>query len=246
MTGVWASLMYRAGPDIISEPVLPVMTLHIHLEEYKMKKVNVRALTLIAMLSALSAVLMSINVPLPFAPTFLKFDVAEFPGLFAGFFLGPGAGAVVIVLKNLMKLMIQGTETMYVGELMNIIGSMGYTLPAAFIYKYRKDIKGARLSLIAAVVIGSACAILMNLFIAFPMYASVYGIPMEAIVGMGSKVNPLVKDLPTLIVFGVLPFNLVKLSATSLVTWLLYKRVGVYLRNLVMPTSRKAASQGAE
>lgn len=212
----------------------------------KQKRVNIRALTLIAMLSALSAVLMTINIPLPFAPTFLKFDVAEFPGLFAGFFLGPGAGATVIVLKNVMKLIIQGTETMYVGELMNIIGSLGYTLPAAFIYKYRKDIKGARLALVAATVVGSGFAILMNIFIAFPMYASVYGIPMEAIIGMGSSVNSLVNSLPTLIVFGVLPFNIVKLSITSLVTWLLYKRVGEHLRNLVMPAAKTPARQGAK
>lgn len=210
----------------------------------KTKKVNLRALTLIALLSALSAVLMAINIPLPFAPTFLKFDVAEFPGLFAGFFMGPGAGAVVIVLKNLLKLLTQGTETMYVGELMNILGSLGYTLPAAFIYKHRRDIKGARVSLVAATVIGSAFAVAMNLFIAFPMYAIVYGIPLEAIIGMGSAVNPLVNNMFTLMLFGVLPFNIIKLAITSAVTWWLYKRVGGYLRTLVrLPEPKKTSAK---
>jgi riboflavin transporter FmnP len=199
----------------------------------KTKTFNTRAMTLMALLAALSAILMSINIPLPFAPTFLKFDVAEFPGLFAGFFLGPGAAAIVIVLKNVIKLAIQGTETMYVGELMNVLGSMGFTLTASFIYKYRKDIIGARIALISAPVIGSLIAIPLNLFIAFPFYANVFGLPMEAIIGMGSAVNPLVNNMFTLILFGVVPFNLVKLSATALVTWWMYKRVGNYLRSIV-------------
>lgn len=207
---------------------------------------NPRTLTLVAMLSALSAVLMAINVPLPFAPTFLKFDIAEFPGLFAGFFLGPTAGVVVILLKNLLKLIMQGTETMYVGELMNVIGSIGYTLPAALIYKYSKNINGARISLVSATLIGSLLAIAMNLFIAFPMYASVYGIPMEAIVGMGAAVNPLVNNPFTLIVFGVLPFNLIKLSVTSVVTWWLYKRIGNHLRSLVGLQAKSAAKVAAQ
>ena len=122
------------------------------------KKYNVRSIALMAVLGALSAVLMAVNFPLPFAPPFLKFDIAEAPGLFAGFFMGPGAASVVIVLKNLLKLVLQGSDTMYVGELSNIIGSLGFTLPAAFIYQHRRDIKGARIALITAPVIGSAVA----------------------------------------------------------------------------------------
>ena len=43
----------------------------------KTKTNNAKTIAFIGMLGALSAVLMSINVPLPFAPTFLKFDIAE-------------------------------------------------------------------------------------------------------------------------------------------------------------------------
>lgn len=62
----------------------------------KIKTNNAKTIAFIGMLGALSAVLMSINVPLPFAPTFLKFDIAELPVLFAGFFLGPVSGCAVI------------------------------------------------------------------------------------------------------------------------------------------------------
>ena len=58
----------------------------------KTQSCNAKIIAFIGMLGALSAVLMFINVPLPFAPTFLKFDIAELPALFAGFFLGPVSG----------------------------------------------------------------------------------------------------------------------------------------------------------
>jgi riboflavin transporter FmnP len=207
---------------------------------------NTRTITLIAMLSALSALLMVINMPLPFAPTFLKFEIAEFPGLFAGYFMGPTAAVIVISLKNVIKLVIQGTDTAYVGEFLNICGSIIYTLPAAFIYKYRNDIKGARISLIVATVVCSLAWIPLNMYIGFPMYATVYGLQMDAIVGMGAAANPLINNMLTLMVFGILPFNIVKLSATSVVTWLLYKHVGNYLRRLVrLPDAAKAATPAA-
>ena len=63
-----------------------------------------RSIAFIGMLGALSAVLMLISVPLPFAPSFLKFDIAELPALFAGFFLGPVGGCAVIIVKILLKL----------------------------------------------------------------------------------------------------------------------------------------------
>lgn len=89
----------------------------------KTKQLNVKTIAFTSMLGALSAVLMSINVPLPFAPTFLKFDISELPALFAGFFLGPISGGGVIAVKLLLKVLLQGTETAFVGELMNLIGS---------------------------------------------------------------------------------------------------------------------------
>ena len=56
---------------------------------------------------------------------------------------------------------------------------------------------------------------------------------MEAIIGMGEAVNPLVHDSVSLMLFSVFPFNLLKHGVTSLVTWLIYKRVGNTLRAML-------------
>lgn len=209
----------------------------------KTKTNNAKTIAFIGMLGALSAVLMSINVPLPFAPTFLKFDIAELPALFAGFFLGPVSGCAVIVVKIVVKLILQGTETVFVGELMNVIGSCAFVLPASLIYKRIHTKKGALLSLSISTVLVSVMAIFLNAYIAFPMYSSLYGMPMEAILEMGSSVNPLVHDNVTLMLYGVFPFNLVKHGITSLVTYLTYKRCGNALRSLLSVHETVPAAQ---
>lgn len=202
-----------------------------------------KTIAFIGMLGAVSAVLMAINVPLPFAPTFLKFDISELPALFAGFFLGPVSGCVVILVKLLLKLLLQGTETAFVGELMNLIGSCTFVLPAALIYKAIHTKRGAVISLTAATLITSVVAVFLNAYLAFPMYSQLYGIPMEAILEMGSSVNPLVHDNVTLMLYGVFPFNLVKHGVTSIVTYLVYKRCGNALRGVLTVRQATGAAQ---
>ena len=213
-----------------------------------MKKANItpRAIAFIGMLGALSAVLMAISVPLPFAPTFLKFDISELPALFAGFFIGPASGCAVILVKILLKLLLQGTETAFVGELMNVMGSCAFVLPAALMYRRFHTRCGALVSMAVSSVLVSVVFIFINAYIAFPMYSSLYGIPMEAILEMGSSVNPLVHDNTTLMLFGVFPFNLFKHAVTSLVTYLLYKRCANALRSLLRLPQPETAMEGTK
>ena len=175
----------------------------------KSKQLHVKTIAFISMLGALSAVLMAINVPLPFAPIFLKFDISELPALFAGFFLGPASGGAVIAVKLLLKVLLQGTETAFVGELMNLIGSCAFVLPAALVYRRWHTKRGALVALGVSTVLVSVVYIFLNAYVALPMYSSLYGMPMEAIIEMGSTVNPMVHDSFTLMIYGVFPFNLV-------------------------------------
>ena len=75
--------------------------------------------------------------------------------------------------------------------------------------------------------------VFLNAYIMLPMYASLYGLPIETIVAMGHAVNPWVDDTVTLMIFAVFPFNIIKHGVTSLLTYLLYKRVGNVLRSMM-------------
>lgn len=187
----------------------------------------------VGMLGALSAVLMMLEIPLPFAPSFLKMDIGELPALFAGFFLGPAAGVGVVFVKIALKLIFKGTTTAFVGDFSNLVGSCVFILTAAIIYKKNKTKKGAILSVVIATVLVSVVYIFLNAFIMFPMYSNLYGLPMDVIISMGSAVNPLVHDELTMMLWAVLPFNLVKYTLTSVLTFLLYKRCGNALRGIM-------------
>ena len=67
-------------------------------------KVNVRSMTVTAMLSAIAFVLMFLDTAVPFVPNFIKLDVSELPALMASFALGPVYGVVVCLIKNLLHL----------------------------------------------------------------------------------------------------------------------------------------------
>lgn len=192
-----------------------------------------RKMVFIGVLGAVSFVLMMINFSLPFAPAFLKFDIAELPALFAGFFMGPAAGFAVIIVKILLKLVIQGTDTAFVGEFSNLAGSAVFVLIAAFIYKKNRTKKGAVIGMLASSIAVSVLFIFINAYVMFPLYSELYGMPMEAIIGMGSAINPAIRDMTTMMLFSVFPFNLFKHIVTSLLTFLVYKRVGAALRRIL-------------
>lgn len=193
------------------------------------RKFNINDITKVAVLTAIASVLMLLEIPLWFAPGFYKLDISEAVILMGGFAMGPGAAILIEFLKNLINILLNGTTTAYIGELANFITGCAFVVPAAVIYKYHKDKKGALISMVAGslslMVIGS----LLNYFVLIPAFSRFYNSPIENIIDMGAAVNPLVSDLKTLVVCAVAPFNLVKGIICSSLAMLLYKRVSKIL-----------------
>ena len=110
--------------------------------------------------------------------------------------------------------------------------SSAFVVPAALLYKMNRTKKGALIALAVSSLIGAVCAIFVNLWITFPLYGKLYGITIDAIVGMMSGKISIIKDGITLMLFSIFPFNLLKHIVTSILTWILYKRVGKLLRKM--------------
>lgn len=193
------------------------------------KKLNVRNMVVISILGVISFVLMMFRFPLPFAPGYMDVDISEFPALLASFSLGPLAGIAVVCLKLILK-SFSGSSTIYIGELSNLIVSSSFVITAGLVYKLKRTKKGALLGLVLGVITMSLIATLSNYFIIFPIYGELMGLSMEDFARGVGEINPLVKNFKSLMVFSILPFNLVKGSLTSLVTYILYKRVGNVLK----------------
>ena len=203
-------------------------------EDETMGKVNTKRLVLVAMLGAISAVLMLFEFVIPFVPPFIKFDFSELAIIIAGFVLGPIDGLLVIFIKLVLKLILKGTTTAGVGEVMNFCVSAFYMLPSVLIYRRHKSKKWAAISMGIGTVVVSVMAVLTNYFIMFPVYAWAFHMPMEAIVEIGTQVNSKIDSLFTMMVWAVLPFNLLKYSVISLTTFLVYKRLAGFLRNTIL------------
>ncbi len=192
-----------------------------------MQRKQIERMAVIAMLSAIAFILMFFEFPLAFiAPPFYKLDFSDIPALIGGFAYGPIAGVLIEFIKNLLNLIIEGTTTGAVGELANFITGCSLILPAALIYKHKKNIKGALTGLVAGTLALASAGSMMNFFVMIPMYsAAMPEVGMEGIIAMGSAIVPFIKDLKTFVLFAVAPFNLLKGVICSALTFLLYKRV---------------------
>lgn len=183
----------------------------------------------IAALAAISAIIMLFEFPLWFAPGFYKLDLSEAVILMGSFALGPVAGVLIELLKNFLNIILNGTTTAYVGEFANFVTGCAFVLPAAFIYKYKKNIKAAISGMIASTFSLAIIGGLLNYYVMIPAFSSLYKLPIDAIIDMAKALNPWVVDLKTMIVFAVAPFNLVKGVLCSVIALLIYKRISKIL-----------------
>ena len=99
------------------------------------KRINVRYMTMTAMLSAVAFVLMFLDFSVPLMPVFIKLDLSELPALIGAFAMGPVSGVVICLIKNLIHLAM--TSTGGVGELSNFILGAAFVLPAGMLYQAR-------------------------------------------------------------------------------------------------------------
>lgn len=190
-----------------------------------------RNLVQIAMCGALAAVLMYFEFPLPFiAPPFYEIDLSEVPVLVGTFSMGPLAGAAIELIKVLLKLLIKGTSTAYVGDFANFLIGCCFVLPAGIIYKMHKTKKQAIIAMTSGTLIMAIAGAILNAFLLLPFYSQLYGMPMEALIEMGTKVNSHINNVFTFVAIAVVPFNLIKGFIVSLITALIYKRVRVIIR----------------
>lgn len=196
----------------------------------KNKKVNAKKMAQIGMLSAIAVVLMLFEIPLPFAPPFYEIDFSEVPVLIGCFSMGPMAGVIIELLKIVLNLCINGTMTAGVGELANFLIGCALVLPASLIYKRKKTKKYALVGLVTGTVFMTVFGCFINAYVMLPTYAKAFGMPIEALVEMGTAVNANITDLLTFVMFAVVPFNLLKGVLVSVIVFLIYKKISPILK----------------
>ncbi len=191
----------------------------------KQTQVQIRTIVKVGMLAAIAVVLMLFEIPLPFAPSFYEIDFSEVPVLVGAFAMGPAAGAAIELVKILLNFVITGTDTAGVGEVANFVIGCSLCLPAAVIYKKKRTKKSAFIGLILGTVLMLIIGCVINAYVMLPVYAKAFDLPIDALVQMGTVVNPNITDLSSFVIFAVAPFNLLKAALVSLVVLLIYKKI---------------------
>lgn len=194
------------------------------------KKVDVRKLTLMAILSAISAIVMMFEFPLWFAPGFYKIDLSEVVVLVGAFALGPIEAIVIEFLKVLLNTLFVGTTTVYIGEIANFAVGCLFVVPAAVVYRRNKTKKSAVIGLALGTISLTVFASLINYFVLLPVYSKFYGVPIDAFVGQGAEKNSAINSVATLVILATVPFNLVKGIISSAVTLVIYKYISPIIK----------------
>lgn len=177
-------------------------------------KKTTKELTMIAMLCALSYVIMLVSQILPPmipATPFLKYDPKDITIVIGGFIFGPLAAFSISAVVSLIE-MVTVSDTGIIGLIMNIVSTCAFACTAAVIYKKKHTLNGAVIGLVSGSLAMTAVMLLWN-YLLTPIYM---GIPRQAVT--------------QILVPAILPFNLIKCGLNSAITLLVYKPLVTALR----------------
>ena len=193
----------------------------------KHNPITTKFITRTAIFSAIAIILYIVpylKFPVPFFPAFLEIHFDEVPAFIAGFAYGPLSAFFIILVKTLVKLPL--SSTMCVGELADFLYGVSFVIPAAFIYKKRRNFKSALLGLGISTLVQVTFASFFTTFVILNFYMFMMGLSRETILAMCQAINPGVTSLDWPFFFIVaLPFNLFKDVIIVAITILLYKRL---------------------
>ena len=171
-----------------------------------------KQIVIIGMLSALSYILMLIHFPVKYMG-FLEIEFSDIPAIVASLSFGP----------------VTTSTTGGSGEIANFIVGVGYVLPLGLIFHKTKTKYKTLLSCTVGTICMVLTGIVINYFITVPLYAALFG-GEEAVIGACASVIPAIKNIGTVVILGITPFNIVKGILISVLGVLCYKGVGKYIK----------------
>ena len=189
-------------------------------------RLNTRALTMTALLSALAYILAFLEFPVPLSPSFARMDFSDFPALIGAFAFGPVCGILVELVKNTLQLFT--TSTGGVGEFANFLMGAAYAAAAGLIYQKHKTKRTALIACIVGSIAMGITAAFANYFILLPLFENF--LPLNELIAAFGSFMPFIRTKLDIVLFNALPFNLLKGLVIGFVTMLVYKRISPLLK----------------
>lgn len=184
-----------------------------------MKKLNIKSMVAIGMLSSISYVLMLLNFPIPPFPQFLMIDFSDIPALIAALIFGPAAGILVELIKNILDYFMTGSATgVPVGHIANFAAGILFVLPTYYVYSKLKTKKGMTFGLVIGTMAMAVIMSVLNYLVILPAYTFFLNFPAMS-----------APEMRTMIVTGILPFNILKGIIISIVFMLIFTRMRTWV-----------------
>lgn len=188
----------------------------------------VHFITRVGIFGAISTVLYVVPIfhfNLFFLPSFLELHFDEIPAFIAGFAYGPWTAFGILFIKTIIKVMM-GSQTMYIGELSDLIYSTVFVIPAVWIYQKKRNMKGVAIGFGVSTILHLIVTSIVNVFMMLPFYMSLYGMTYEGLLALCQLANPAIKDLYWgYTLFANLPLNLIKDAIVIAVTFVVYRSI---------------------
>lgn len=143
---------------------------------------------------------------------FLEVEISDLPAMIISFAMGPLAGVMVELIKNLLHTTM--TSTGFVGEFANFAINGTFVFVLGALYRRKRTKKGAIISLAIATVALVIIGVFINVFIMLPLY-----MPNADFIG---RLN--------LALYTIAPFNFARGAVLSLITIFIYKRISGILK----------------
>ena len=178
----------------------------------------VRRWTIAACLAAISYLLMFISfVIIPIVP-FMKVDFSDIPILLAFFILGPLGGIEVALLRSVLYFIISGpTLPNLIGVSLSLLASLAFCLPFYYLLAHHKfSFKRSVMAILGATLTLTVILSLVNWLVTLPLYMSFLGMKLSI-------------PLNQMVLWGVVPFNLIKGCLLGVVFCLIYHKLNHWL-----------------
>ena len=193
------------------------------------QKQKTHRIAVAALLAAVAAILQFVEFSIPIMPAFVKLDISDLPALLGTFSLGPVYGVVIQLVKNLLHLPFGANASAGVGELSNFILGAVFVLCAGLVYRRHKSRKGAFWGSLLGALLMALVSIPSNYFFVYPAYVTLFGMPLDQIIGAYQAILEPIAQTPTdnallncLLVFNV-PFTFCKGLLDVGLCFLIYK-----------------------
>lgn len=210
----------------------PALSPNYYIGVVVMSRSSLKKMILVSLLSALGYLIMLIAFPVPMLPGFLTLDFSDLPALIGALILGPAAGIIIEAIKNILHVLISGSLTVVpVGEMANFFAGSILIVVSWLFYRRKRTLFSVAVGMSVATVAMTAIMSVANYYLIFPGYAMFLGFSIDQAVAASQYANHGIRSLLTLIVYGVMPFNMLKGIALTILMIPVFARLRKFIES---------------